>query len=165
MPPDDETKPDRKDGNMQPARGIANGNVIVPHKRPVPAEDLQDNLQEGWVKRFREGKVVLMTGKTPDKGLSIPYPILTGIVTIVIWLAGLTGMLIYNLATMNANFANLNTNLVNRDAQQAKETQALRDEFNQKFATVKGENDMLNTWIQTTRERLIKLEAQKGQQQ
>jgi hypothetical protein len=156
--------PDREDGGKMQASGELDRATVLPHKRPMPTNDLQGDLQGGLFKRFRKGRLVLMTGRTDSKGVSIPYPILTGIVTVVIWLAGLTGMLIYNLATMNANFANLNTNLVNRDAAQGREIQALRDEYNQKLTTMKGENDMLNTWIQTARERIIKLEAQRGPQ-
>jgi hypothetical protein len=155
MPPDEEIKPDRKDGDMQPARGLRNENVVVPHKRPVPEINLQE--PQGWerFKRWlkRSGRLTLVAehGGTEQGKLSIPYPIIAAMVALFIWIAGASIAAVWSFASMSRDLSNLQNTLTNQAIRDAEERKKMQEELM-----------LMQTYLQNDRERIIKLEAMKG---
>jgi hypothetical protein len=153
----DETNPDREGKELMSTARVKH-EQSYPHIKEAPAPL---NSARHWLSRYGRLKIMAQTSSGEARpGLSIPYPILTGILTLFIWLAGLTGMLIYTLATLNANFANLNTSLTNRDAQSSHEFQAAKEETARTLKELSESQQLMQTYLQNDREKIIRIEAQ-----
>jgi len=81
-----------------------------------------------------------------DKGIFIPYPLLSAFIGLFIWLAGATGAGIYAFAKVSTTMDNVSTSILLRDNEKAQELKRMQDQL-----------DTLNERYNQTRIELAKI--------
>jgi hypothetical protein len=151
--------PDREDDgkSMQP-RGLRNDEVRQ-YPQTTPKITLQQPLQRGLWQRLKYslhhgGRLTLMAEDGKGQGqarLSIPYPLVAAMVALFIWIAGASIAAVWSFASMSRDLNNLQNSFTNQIIRDAEERKKMQEEYL-----------LMQTYLQNDRERLIKLEAQKG---
>jgi hypothetical protein len=117
----------------------------VPYPHPIQSERTADSMQksaQGFSRYFlpREEQRTVM--ETQSRGIFIPWPLLTIIITVAI-------VVVSGLIALEVQVSNLNTTLLLRDADTRAQFQGLKDQI----AT-------MQVYIQNDREKIIRLETE-----
>lgn len=94
-----------------------------------------------------------MVAQQQNKGLFLPYPLLGIIITLAI-------VVISGIVALEVQVSNLNTTLLLRDADHARQVETLKLEMTE----IKNKNEQLAVYIHDDREKLVAIKTKLGVQ-
>lgn len=119
----------------------------------VIADEIKPKLNNSLPKRinnFLTRGLYVSDNDNKDKGIYIPYPLLSAFIGLFIWLAGATGAGIFAFAKISTSVDSMSNTVLIRDAQNSAEVKRMQDQL-----------DTLNERYNQTRIELARMKGNK----